>query len=94
MKIGDKVIILVPDVGNTSTPTVESKARICNIDQCKITVMYYKDNRDLYKESFNIGQAIAKNLEIRILDNGQWRRSTKEDIIKTLETYGGKLKCI
>lgn len=89
MKIGDKVIILVPDVGNTSVPTIEAKAKICNIDQCKITVMYYKDNQDLYKESFNIGQAIAKDLEIRILDNGQWRRATKEDIIKTLREYRG-----
>lgn len=82
MEIGDKLKITKRREGKGSARIEREQrtARIYALDKHKITVVYRKDNKDLFKESFSIGEILSGSAEIEIWENKKWRNLDKIDL--------------
>ena len=80
MNIGDKVRLKVKQMAKLNRPAfVEHKGYICNITDHIINIMYIKDGRKTYRESFDIADIIEKKAEIEVFIGGKWVEVTSKD---------------
>lgn len=90
MKVGDKLKVtkLREGKGTALVKKEQRTARIYALDKHKITVVYRKENKDLFRESFSIGEILSGSAEIEIWKGKKWRRIEKIDL-KELEGLDG-----
>lgn len=74
--------------GSARIEREQRTARIYSFTKNLIVVVYRKDGKDLFKESFSIGEILSGSAEIEIWENNKWRRITKDDL-KELEGLDG-----
>lgn len=82
MKIGDKLKITKKKEGKGSARIEREQrtARIYSFTKNLLVVIYRKDNKNLFRESFSIGEILSGSAEIEIWENKKWRSIVKEDL--------------
>lgn len=79
MQIGAKVRLKVKQMAKHRPAFVDHKGYICGITKHLINIMYTKNGRDTYRESFKLADIVENKAIIEVLINGEWIPVTKQD---------------
>ena len=79
MQTGAKVRLKVKQTAKHRPAFVDHKGYICGITDYLINIMYTKNDRDTYRESFKLADIIENKAIIEVKENGKWVQVTQKD---------------